>query len=261
MTINDASFSNLKYAIAGLKEAEINDYVIIGGWCAFLNRNDKCHPGTIDVDILFKEGHKPYNLRKYIEIMRGKGYFTSAKHHFQLLNIFEVDNEKFCFNIDLLHTGSDQQNSELFVDQLDLNVLLNDEIGTTVKMLSIVQKESKIIFDKCLYGEWILDDGVRMNLIDYTGLFITKTKSCQIEKRDRDSYDIYLGFENNLIDVEKLKCICKGNHAVNSHVQKFKNFIMDEKTKALFDSRTRKFRANIETSPSAFVLEKIKEIT
>lgn len=82
-TINDASLANLKLAVEGLKEAGIEDYVIIGGWCAFLNRNGKPHPGTIDVDILFKEARRPYNLRKYIEIMRNKGYFTSAKHRFQ----------------------------------------------------------------------------------------------------------------------------------------------------------------------------------
>jgi hypothetical protein len=36
-------------------EAFVTDYVIIGGRYAYLNRRDKSHPGTIDVDILFKE--------------------------------------------------------------------------------------------------------------------------------------------------------------------------------------------------------------
>lgn len=252
--------SNLNLAIEGLTEASVTDYVIIGGWCAYLNRRDKSHPGTIDVDILFKEGHVPYNLRKYIETMRRKGYFTSAKHHFQLLNVFDVNGEKFCFNIDLLHTSTNQQAHELFVDQLDLNVLLDDEQEDKVKMISIVQKESKVLFDEGLFEQKTLESGLTFNLIDYTGLFITKTKSCQSDKRDRDSYDIFLGFETGQVDIDRLSNICKRNFSINAHVQKFKEFISRDETRDLFDYRTKKFRPSLTISASRFISEKLKKI-
>ena len=150
-SIQDGAFANLKLAVTGLQKSKIENYVIIGGWCPFLNRGNKYHPVTIDVDILFKEAIEPYYLKRYIEKMRELGYFTSAKHQFQLLNVFKINSSRFCYNIDLLHTATGSQYDELFVDQLDLNVVLSNEERQTLKMKSIVQKESKIIFDENLY--------------------------------------------------------------------------------------------------------------
>ena len=117
-TLQEGAKQNLKLALAGLKSSRINNYIIIGGWCPYLNRKDKFHPGTIDVDILFQEAFHPGYLESYIKTMQYLGYFTSAKHQFQLLNVFEIRGSRFCFNIDLLHTGTQMQGDELFVDQL-----------------------------------------------------------------------------------------------------------------------------------------------
>lgn len=258
-TIIDGARENLKQAIEGLDEAGIVDYAIIGGWCAYLNKQDRYHPGTIDVDILFRDANQPRYLETYINTMRNKEYFTSAKHQFQLLKVFSINEQKFCFNIDLLHTATGGQDDDLFVDQLDLNVLLNEEEQANIKMLSIVQKESRVVFEEKMYNSMDIGDGYKANIIDYTGMFITKTKSCQKEKRDRDSYDIFLGFENNLIDIKRLKKICNEYPPIGMHVKSFLDFINKEESIALFNNRVKKYRQDIAIIPTDYINSKLKE--
>jgi len=260
-TLLDGSLENLKLAVHGLNKSNISDYVIIGGWCPYLNRNDKFHPGTIDVDILFKESYKPYYLKNYIQTMREEGYFTSAKHQFQLLKVFDIQNNKFCFNIDLLHTGIDEQSNELFVDQLDLNVILSNEEIQTIKMKSIVQKESKIIFENNLYETISITDDFHVKIINYTGLFITKLVSCQKEKRDRDSYDIYLGFENEKIDFKCLKEIYLNNAVICNQINIFKKFLESSDTANIFNERVKQFRNDIIVEPATYILKFLSELS
>jgi hypothetical protein len=45
----------LAETISALDEASVQDYLVIGGWCPyFRNRSGLVHPGTLDVDLLFK---------------------------------------------------------------------------------------------------------------------------------------------------------------------------------------------------------------
>jgi hypothetical protein len=260
-SIQEGAFANLKLAVQGLQKSKIENYVIIGGWCPFLNRGEKYHPGTIDVDILFKEAVEPYYLKKYIEVMREFGYFTSAKHQFQLLNVFEINSFKFCYNIDLLHTATGSQYDYMFVDQLDLNVVLSNEERQTLKMKSIVQKESKVIFDANLYEKKLVDEEIEANFVTYLGMFITKLISCQKEKRDRDSYDIYLGFENDHIDLDLLSKIYPKNAVLREQFKSFVNFLSTQETRSLFDRRVTNYRKDITKEPSGFILEKLEKIT
>ena len=57
-SINDGAKELLRNTIAVLNNFEELEYIIIGGWCPLLrNKTEICHPGTLDVDILFKEAY------------------------------------------------------------------------------------------------------------------------------------------------------------------------------------------------------------
>jgi hypothetical protein len=257
-TIIDGAKETLKDAAKGLQATGINDYIVIGGWCPYLNHGEFYHPGTIDVDILFNNANEEGYLRKYIEYMMRNDYFTSAKHQFQLLTIKEISNTKFCFNIDLLHTAPTLEEAELFVDHLDLNILMSKEDRKRIKMKSIVQKESEILFNENMYEEHSLSSDLKIKIVDFTGMFITKTTSCQKVKRDRDSYDIYLGFIQNKIDLKKVLEICKRDQRVHDSVDSFKKFLVKEQQ--TFNKRVKYFNKEIKGSPAQNILIEFEKI-
>ena len=104
-------FPNLKSAYLGLlgEACQIADttglsYAVCGGWSPFLrNSNPIHHPGTKDVDLLFSDGIKVDALHDVVKSFLKAGYLPSAKHEFQILRIFQVNNCELAFNIDLLH--------------------------------------------------------------------------------------------------------------------------------------------------------------
>lgn len=251
-TIIEGAYETLKEAAQGLKQAEIDEYIVIGGWCPYLNRGDFFHPGTIDVDILFMHANENGYLKRYIECMMEKDYFTSAKHLFQLLTIKEIKDKKFCFNIDLLHTEPTIEESGLFVDHLDLNVLMTKAEQRKIKILSIVQKEAEILFTESMFTRHTIDDDLDIKIVDFTGMFITKAISCQKVKRDRDSYDIYLGFVQNKIDIEKVLRIASIPGQVKVAIDSFRKFL--KKEQQTFNNRVKLFDKTIKGSPAQFIL-------
>lgn len=59
------------------------EYIIVGGWSPFLlNANPIPHPGTKDVDVLFKSGTKQGELKSLIEDFIQKEFIQSAKDTF-----------------------------------------------------------------------------------------------------------------------------------------------------------------------------------
>lgn len=256
-TIIDGAYETLKEAAQGLVQAEIDEYIVIGGWCPYLNRGDYSHPGTIDVDILFMNANEKGYLKNYIECMMEKDYFTSAKHQFQLLTIKKIQDKRFCFNIDLLHTEPSIEDSGLFVDHLDLNVLMSKKEQRRIKMLSIVQKEAEILFTEEMFTKHQIDKDLYIKIVDFTGMFITKAISCQKVKRDRDSYDIYLGFVQNQIDIEKVLQIASGGGQVKVAIDSFRKFL--KKEQQTFNKRVKYFNDKIKGSPSEFILSEFKK--
>jgi hypothetical protein len=85
----------------------------------------------------------------------------------------------------------DSKTIGMFVDHLDLDVPLKGK--ETVIMMSIVLPNSALLFDDSLFDKYTLDN-FEFNLVDFTGMFLTKMESCQKQKRERDSFDIYLAF-------------------------------------------------------------------
>lgn len=247
----------LSEAVSGLQEVGISDYIVIGGWCPYLRCNPKYHrhPGTIDVDILFLDATKPGYLERYIRHMKyKKQFFTSAKHLFQLLTIKEIRGERFCFNIDLLHTSPLDREQNLFVDHLDLDVFMSEEERSRIKMKSIVQRESGVLFHEHLFNEFQSDD-ICFNLVDFTGMFITKAISCQKVKRDRDSYDIYLGFIQDEIDVKKVKEIAAKEKPVEDAFNSFCRYLSDKGDD--FDRKVKLYDSSIDGSPATNILQKL----
>jgi len=121
-------------------------FAVIGGWSPFLlNSAPIKHPGTADVDLLFSEGVTPGRLRMVYELFLAEGYYPSAKHPFQLLQVIQVGSEKLAFNIDFLHPN-EQGQRDLFADHIELPVPLTPFIRRQLKMKSIAVPASKFIF-------------------------------------------------------------------------------------------------------------------
>ncbi|MFA6629575.1 MAG: hypothetical protein WCS55_07375 [Sulfuricurvum sp.] len=255
-SINDGAKNLLKETIVELSKFEKLEYIIIGGWCPFLRNTQVIpHPGTLDVDILFKEGYQSEALKDIIEAFIKAGFIPSAKHKFQLLKKQKIQGKDFIFNIDLLHPKMTEydENKGLFVDHLDLDVPLQGE--ETVKMMSIVLPNSALLFDDDLFDKFTLDN-FEFNLVNFTGMFLTKMESCQKQKRERDSFDIYLAFLNDAVDIKKIKAIAKENIHVKTAFSGFEKFLKDKPD--IFDSNIKFFLQEFSGSPAQEVLEKIK---
>jgi len=181
------------------------EYAIIGGWSPYLlNSTTFKHPGTHDVDLLFKDGEKEGALEHVVEKFISEGFVPSAKHNFQLLKVLEVAGTKFVYNVDLLHSSDNNRKKNMFVDHLNLPVPLTENCSQTYKAKSIMAPHSAVIFSERLYEiqeeMFILPDNgkeakLRFSLINEAGLIVTKTSSVKQVKRPRDSFDIYVAIK------------------------------------------------------------------
>jgi hypothetical protein len=85
-TVVEGATELLIDTISALSTTSEGEYIVIGGWCPYLrNTSDIKHPGTLDVDLLFREGYREGALTRSINALRQKGFVASAKHPFQLL--------------------------------------------------------------------------------------------------------------------------------------------------------------------------------
>jgi hypothetical protein len=224
---------------------------VIGGWCPYLrNTSGMKHPGTLDVDILFKEGYREGALSRSINALRQKGFVASAKHPFQLLLEKQVGAERLIYNVDLLHPRMNDHDHNMFVDQLDLDMPIDEDERRVKKMKSIVQPNSLVLFEENLFSLFSFS-GVKFNLVDFTGMFITKMDSCQKQKRERDSFDIYIGFKSGLIDVQRLKSINLANDRVAKSLTKFMGFLLNSADE--FDRNVSEFAQPPCSSPASYV--------
>ena len=254
-TVVEGATELLIDTISALSTTSEGEYIVIGGWCPYLrNTSDIKHPGTLDVDLLFREGYREGALTRSINALRQKGFVASAKHPFQLLIEKQIGAERLIFNIDLLHPLMNETDKNMFVDQLDLDIPINDDERRVKKMKSIVQPNSVVLFEEGLFSPFTLS-GIEFSLVDFTGMFITKMDSCQNRKRERDSFDIYLGFKSNQVDIEKLKSIASRNERVSKSLAKFTSFL--EKDADLFNWNVSEFAQPPDASPATYIREPI----
>jgi len=257
-TIEDGAFSLLKDTAILLSKFPDLKYIVIGGWCPVLrNSTTVGHPGTLDVDILFKDSYQSGNLKDVIKAFIDSGFMPSAKHAFQLLKSQEINGKFFIYNIDLLHPNMTENPDQIgmFVDHLELDVPLNNSETTLKRMKSIVLPNSDVLFRENLFDQFT-EPGKTFNLVSFDGMFITKMDSCQKQKRERDSFDIYLAFLNEGIDIEKIKSLAKIDTRIGESYLKFKEHLKDNS--GGFNKNVLHFCKSIKGSPAKEILSKLE---
>lgn len=241
-----------------LSDFKESEHVIVGGWCpVYRNKLGPKHPGTLDVDILFRESSNEGYLSSFMKKLIGRGFYPSAKHSFQYLKVQKIAGRKFVYNIDLLHPRMTEDITKLglYVDHLELNVPLNDEEIHLKTMQSIALPNSEVLFKERLYTEELAWKH-RFNLVTFQGMFITKMDSCQKPKRERDAFDIYLAFINEQIPTFELERIAEREKRIGRSLEGFKKYLTDKASE--FDKNVTKYCCPIEPSPAAFILRELK---
>ncbi len=203
------------------------DYLVIGGWCPYLRNTvpGLPHPGSRDVDVLFRDGATEMELHEVVAELLQKGFILSAKHDFQLLLPLFVGSQQFVYNVDLLHPSESKRDPELFVNHFEFDIPEDNVLRKLRMVRSIVLPNSALLFD----GYWsdmpiegILPDGtaqqVEFPLIDEAGLVLSKCESMKLRKRPRDAYDVYLMLRQQTREdtLNKLADLCASNEDVNS---------------------------------------------
>ena len=226
------------------------EFVVIGGWCPVLRnqREDTPHPGTKDVDVLFRGAEEPGRLKDVIGALLRRGYLPSAKHAFQLLRPLPIKGREVVFNVDVLHPGQGGVTPEMFVDHFELDFCENPQVQETVRMMSIVMPSSSLVFD----GYWdrhavrgALPCGREINvsvpLLNEPGLILSKCQSVKSVKRDRDSFDLFLTLlQANAADtLSSLRMARRQHQWLEVLLQDLSRFVADKSD--VFDNRTRRF--------------------
>ncbi len=181
------------------------EYIIVGGWSPYLlNKGGFPHPGTKDVDVLFKAGAKKGELKTLIDIFLKNGFIQSAKHPFQLLKIIRINGYDFMFNVDLLHPNDQEKEPEMFVDHINFPVKESQTIQIDYSGKTIILPRSDFFFNDFstnFVHDFELTNGKRkkieFNLLNEAGLILSKAESVFNVKRTRDAYDILLAIHQS----------------------------------------------------------------
>jgi hypothetical protein len=116
----------------------------------------------------------------------------------------------------------------------------------------MVLPNSEVLFDENLYSEWTAF-GVRFNLVDFTGMFITKMDSCRKQKRERDAFDLLIALKSGKIDFSKLTQIRRENSHVNRSLIDLAEFLRSKNQ--IFDQNVAEFMDPLSESPAELLLE------
>lgn len=195
-------------------------------------------------------------LEELIKGMLNSSFIPSAKHPFQLLRKQKVGGQDFIFNVDLLHPEmiKEKDDAGMFVDHLDFDIPLSEEYLEKIKMKSIVLPNSKVLFEENIYDIQPIG-GLKFNLVDFEGMFITKMDSCQKVKRQRDSYDIYIAFENNGIDTQRIRDLASKYVKIEKSVTDFCMYLKGNTDE--FNENVKMFSSKVQGSPANEILKKL----
>jgi hypothetical protein len=251
-SILDGAKELLVETISALDQASVRDFIVIGGWCPYLrNQSVLTHPGTLDVDLLFKDGERGGSLRPAILALKQKGFILSAKHSFQLLLEKTIRNERLIYNVDLLHPSMSDTNPMMFVDHLDLDIPLDADERRVKMATSIVLPNSAILFQENLFSKFTAW-GNTFDLVDFTGMFISKMDSCQKPKRERDAFDLYVALKSGQIDFSTIARIRNENSRINNSLNLLSDYL--KKNGQSFDRNVEQFLAGPPTESAAHAL-------
>lgn len=199
-SVQDAARGLLVDAVRVARESGL-EFCVVGGWSPYLrNSHPIPHPGTKDVDLLFRKGSEAGELAEVIRAFLANDYLVSAKHQFQLLRKLNVNSTPLVFNVDLLHPLETTQTAQLMVDHMDLDVWNCSRRETGLIMKSIALLSSGFVFDGHI-AEVVVSAPSPLSgqqtttavpLIDEVGVFITKFQSVMRPTRPRDAFDIFV---------------------------------------------------------------------
>ena len=123
--------------------------------------------------------------------------------------------------------------------------------------MSIALPNSEVLFREQMFSEEFAGK-YRFNLVSFLGMFITKMDSCQKPKRERDSFDIYLGFVNKQISIHQLNDIVKRNKRIGESLSNFRKHI--ETKRAEFDKCVAEYCKPTQPSPADFILSELTSV-
>jgi hypothetical protein len=164
-----------------------------------------------------------------------------------------IRGERLVYNVDLLHPSMGDEDTGMFVDHLDLDVFMDAEERRVKKATSIVLPNSAILFQENLSSKFNFQ-GINFDLVDFTGMFITKMDSCQKQKRERDSFDIYVGLKSNLIDFSAITRIRKMNSRIDDSLNLLSDYLTNNNQ--MFDQNVAKFAEGSMIESAACALRK-----
>ena len=98
-------------------------------------------------------------------------------------------------------------------------------------------------------------EGKPFNLITFDGMFATKMDSCQKQKRERDAFDIYLGFLGNDINISTVKAIADDDRRIAESLYKFVEYL--KVSGAEFDQNVTQFARIDGIAPSKLILQQL----
>lgn len=199
--IQDGAFGML-YECTNLLNKLNTKYIVVGGWSPYLlNSSPISHPGTKDVDILFDGAYEKGKLKEIILAFLDNGFIMSAKHDFQLFKEINVCGEGFIYNLDLLHPLETIKPKDIYVDHIEFDIPADKYLSRNFVMKSIALPSSQILFQNKFYKNYDLSieglEPIQFPLMDELGTLLTKSKSVLIDKRYRDSLDIFLAIHQN----------------------------------------------------------------
>ncbi|MCB5205765.1 hypothetical protein [Methylovorus mays] len=256
-SVEDGARALLKDVATVLSQFPKIEHTIIGGWCPVIrNKSSIPHPGTLDVDILFRDSNSPGFLSNVIEQLVQSGFDPSAKHPFQLLKKQIVNGKALIYNIDLLHPRmlEDIDSVGLFVDHLELDIPLNNAERRLKEICSVALPNSEVLFQKNMHTVESID-GASFSLVTFEGMFVTKMDSCQKQKRERDSFDIYLAFVNDGVNAQSINQLASEDNRIGESLKAFKLHLENKADE--FNKNVIHFCDGIEGSPAQYVLEKL----
>lgn len=183
-------------------------FMVVGGWCPYFISESKVkkHPGTKDVDVLFKKNLDENEWKQLVKKFREQNFIPSAKHPFQLLKEYEVGGEKFIYNVDLMHPhkGGLEKDESMFEEKYDYGVPQNHMSKMTYHLKTIVLLDSSYFFKSSLSERrnvslQLLDgkrNEIEITFLNEAGIIVSKAESYKNAKRPRDAFDIALSIVN-----------------------------------------------------------------
>jgi hypothetical protein len=224
--IFDGSKKLLNESIEIIGDA-VNDIILVGGWGPYI-RHSQIHPGTSDVDLLFPATYTKEDTTAILQKFLSQGYYISAKHDFQLCRAFQIGQQTYIYNVDLLHPTDGKVNKVDFVEIMDLDVTNGIRVKT---MLSVNIQYGEEIYSNELYSV-VEFENQKFKVLDGAGMVISKLNSCHNKKRLRDIFDIYLslsekGTRDKLINLGTISPIIKANFSdYNNKLTEDPNFYL-----------------------------------